>query len=155
MDVIAESQGRLSGLEMMQKMIADGRRPPIGDTLQFTLAEVEKGRAVFRATPGPHAYNPIGVVHGGYAATLLDSACGVAVHSMLEPGQGYTTLELKVAYHRPMTNETGEVEAVGKVLSFGRRVAFSEAQLTDSRGRLLASATSTLLVFEIPPPKAA
>jgi uncharacterized protein (TIGR00369 family) len=154
MDVIAESQGKLSGLELMRKMIADGRGPPIATTLQFRLAEVEKGRAVFRATPGPHAYNPIGVIHGGYAATLLDSACGVAVHSMLEPGQGYTTLELKVAYHRAMTNDTGEVEAVGKIISFGRRVAFSEAQLSDSKGRLLASATSTLLVFEVPPPKA-
>ena len=154
MDVIAESQGKLSGLELMRKMIADGRGPPIATTLQFRLAEVDKGRAVFRATPGPHAYNPIGVIHGGYAATLLDSACGVAVHSMLEPGQGYTTLELKVAYHRAMTNDTGEVEAVGKIISFGRRVAFSEAQLSDSKGRLLASATSTLLVFEVPPPKA-
>jgi len=154
MDLIAESGGRLSGLELMRKMIADGRGPPIAATLQFVLAEVHKGRAVFRATPGPHAYNPIGVVHGGYAATLLDSACGVAVHSMLEPGQGYTTLELKVAYHRAITNDTGPVEAVGKVISFGRRVAFSEAQLTDANGRLLASATSTLLVFEIPPPKA-
>jgi uncharacterized protein (TIGR00369 family) len=153
MDLIAESQGRLSGLELMRKMIADGRGPPIAATLQFFLAEVDKGRAVFRATPGPHAYNPIGVVHGGYAATLLDSACGVAVHSMLEPGQGYTTLELKVAYHRAITNDTGPVEAVGKVTSFGRRVAFSEAQLTDANGRLLASATSTLLVFELPPAK--
>ena len=153
MDVIAESQGKLSGLELMRRMIADGRGPPIASTLQFMLAEVDKGRAVFRATPGPHAYNPIGVVHGGYAATLLDSACGVAVHSMLEPGQGYTTLELKVAYHRAITNDTGPVEAVGKVTSFGRRVAFSEAQLTDANGRLLASATSTLLVFELPPAK--
>ena len=153
MDLIAESQGKLSGLELMRRMIADGRGPPIASTLQFVLAEVDKGRAVFRATPGPHAYNPIGVVHGGYAATLLDSACGVAVHSMLEPGQGYTTLELKVAYHRAITNDTGPVEAVGKVTSFGRRVAFSEAQLTDASGRLLASATSTLLVFELPPAK--
>jgi uncharacterized protein (TIGR00369 family) len=154
MDVIAESQGRLSGLELMRKMLAEGRGPPIATTLQFALVEVEKGRAVFRATPGPHAYNPIGVVHGGYAATILDSACGVAVHSMLEPGQGYTTLELKVAYHRAMTNETGPIEAIGKIISFGRRVAFSEAQLTDAKGRLLASATSTLLVFDVPPPKA-
>jgi uncharacterized protein (TIGR00369 family) len=154
MDLIAENQGRLSGLELMRKMIADGRGPPIASTLQFALVEVDKGRAVFRATPGPHAYNPIGVVHGGYAATLLDSACGVAVHSMLEPDQGYTTLELKVAYHRAITRDTGPVEAAGKVTSFGRRVAFSEAQLTDANGRLLASATSTLLVFEVPAGKA-
>jgi uncharacterized protein (TIGR00369 family) len=154
MDLMAENQGRLSGVEVLRKMMADGLGPPIGSTLKFTLAEIEPGRAVFRATPGPHAYNPIGVVHGGYAATLLDSACGCAVHSMLAANQGYTTLELKVAYHRPITNDTGPVEAVGKIVSFGRRVAFSEAQLTDAQGRLLASATSTLLVFEMPAPRA-
>jgi uncharacterized protein (TIGR00369 family) len=154
MDVIAESHGRLSGLELLQKMMADGRGPPIAATLQFSLAELERGRAVFRGVPGPHAYNPIGMVHGGYAATLLDSACGVAVHSMLEPGQGYTTLELKVAYHRAITSDTGQVEAVGTIVSFGRRVAFAEARLSDAQGRLLASATSTLLVFELPAPKA-
>jgi uncharacterized protein (TIGR00369 family) len=154
MDLIAENQGRLSGVDVLRKMMADGLGPPIAATLKFALAEIEPGRAVFRATPGPHAYNPIGVVHGGYAATLLDSACGCAVHSMLAANQGYTTLELKIAYHRPITNDTGPVEAVGKIVSFGRRVAFSEGQLTDAQGRLLASATSTLLVFEMPAPKA-
>ena len=154
MDLMAENQGRLSGLEVLRKMIADGRGPPIAATLQFVLAEIDAGRAVFRATPGPHAYNPIGVVHGGYAATLLDSACGCAVHSMLSPTQGYTTLELKVAYHRAISNDTGPVEAVGTLVSFGRRVAFAEARLSDSQGRLLGSATSTLLVFELPPSKA-
>ena len=147
MDVIAESGGKLSGLEILRKMMADGRGPPIADTLQFQLAELEKGRAVFRATPGPHAYNPIGVVHGGYAATLLDSACGVAVHSKLAPGQAYTTLELKVSYLRGMTVDTGVVRAEGVVVSMGRRVAFAEAKLTDASGKLLATATSTLLVM--------
>jgi uncharacterized protein (TIGR00369 family) len=154
MDLMAENQGRLSGLEVLRKMMAEGRGPPIAETLRFALVEVDAGRAVFRATPGPHAYNPIGVVHGGYAATLLDSACGCAVHSMLSPSQGYTTLELKVAYHRALGNDTGPVEAIGKVVSFGRRVAFAEAQLTDASGRLLGSATSTLLVFELPAAKA-
>jgi uncharacterized protein (TIGR00369 family) len=154
MDIISESQGKLSGLESLRKMIEDGRGPPIASTLQFRLDEIDKGRAVFRGTPGPHAYNPIGVVHGGYAATLLDSACGCAVHSMLEPGQGYTTLEIKVAYHRAITNDTGEVTAIGRILSIGRRVGYSEAQLTDSQGRLLASATSSCLVFELPPARA-
>ncbi len=150
MDLFSESRS-LSGLAMLRKMIADGRGPPIAATLQFVLAEVEHGRAVFRATPGPHAYNPIGVVHGGYAATLLDSACGCAVHSTLDAGFAYTTLELKVAYHRGITNDTGPVEAIGTVVSGGRRVAFAEAQLRDAKGRLLATATSTLLVFETPP----
>jgi uncharacterized protein (TIGR00369 family) len=150
MDLFSESRD-LSGLEMLRKMVADGRGPPIAATLQFALAEIERGRAVFRATPGPHAYNPIGVVHGGYAATLLDSACGCAVHSTLDAGQAYTTLELKVAYHRAITSATGLVEAVGTVVTSGRRVAFAEAKLLDAAGRLLASATSTLLVFETPP----
>jgi uncharacterized protein (TIGR00369 family) len=150
MDLFAEGQGRLSGLEALRKMLEGGCGPPIFTTLQYALAEVEPGRAVFRATPGPHAFNPIGVVHGGYAATLLDSACGCAVHSMLSADQGYTTLELKVAYHRAVRGDTGPVEAIGTVLSIGRRVAFAEAQLKDTQGRLLGSATSTLLVFELP-----
>lgn len=148
MDVFAENQGRLSGLEVLRKMIADGRRPPIASTLQFDLVEVDEGRAVFSGTPGPHAYNPIGVIHGGYAATLLDSACGCAVHASLGPGQAYTTLELKVAYHRALTAGTGPVRAEGKVVSIGRRVAFAEARIVDADGKLYASATSTLLVFD-------
>ena len=83
MDVISEGRGRLDGLAQLQAMIDSGRGPPIASTLQFHLAQIERGRAVFRATPGPHAYNPIGVVHGGYAATLLDSACGCAAHTRL------------------------------------------------------------------------
>lgn len=154
MDLMSENAGRLSGLEVLRKMIADGRGPPIAATLQFTLAEVEHGRALFRGKPGQHAYNPIGVVHGGYAATLLDSACGCAVHSTLAANQGYTTLELKVAYHRAITNDTGPVEAEGRVVTVGRRVAFAEAWLKDGNGRLLGSATSTLLVYELPPPRA-
>ncbi len=139
----------LTGLEQLRAMIAMGGRAPIGDTLDFTLVEADDGTATFAGTPGMHAYNPISTVHGGYAATLLDSACGCAVHSKLKPNQGYTTLELKVAYHRPMTTHTGLVRAIGKVISFGRRAAFAEATVTDANGRLYASATSTLLVFEL------
>ena len=146
---MAEDLGAgLTGLELLRRLIAEGRRPPIAETLDFTLVEVDEGRAVFEGVPGLRAYNPIGVVHGGYAATLLDSACGCAVHTRLSATQAYTTLELKVAYHKAMTIETGLVRAEGKVLSFGRRAAFSEAKLTDRSGRLLASATSTLLVME-------
>jgi uncharacterized protein (TIGR00369 family) len=138
----------LNGLEQLRAFIAARARPPIAQILDFDLIEVSEGRAVFAATPGKNVYNPIGSVHGGYAATLLDSACGCAVHSMLSATQGYTTLELKVAYHRSLTHETGPVRAEGTVLSFGKRVAFSEAKLLDEQGRLCASATSTLLVFE-------
>jgi uncharacterized protein (TIGR00369 family) len=137
----------LTGLQQLQALMAAGRMPGIGRTLNFTLVEIEAGRAVFEGTPGHHAYNPIGTVHGGYAASLLDSACGCAVHSRLEAGQGFTTLELKIAYHKAITADTGPVRAVGVVVSMGRRAAFAEAQLTDAAGRLLASATSTLLVI--------
>lgn len=150
MDLFAENQGRLSGLETLRKLIASKRRPPIAVTLDFDLVEVEEGRAVFVGTPGPHAFNPIGGIHGGYAATLLDSACGCAVHASLGPEQAYTTLDLKVAYHRALTAQTGPVRAEGKVISIGRRVAFAEGRIVDSDGKLYASSTSTLLVFDLP-----
>ncbi len=143
-----ESPAALSGLEQLRTLLTGRRGPAIGETLRFRLVEVEEGRAVFEGTPDRHVYNPIGTVHGGYAATLLDSACGCAVHSRLGPHQAYTTVELKIAYHKAMTQETGKVRAEGRVLSFGRRVAFAEAKLTGADGRLYASATSTLLVFE-------
>lgn len=137
----------MTGLEQVEALLAAGKQPPIGETLAFALVEVAKGHAVFEGTPDGRVYNPLGTVHGGYAATLLDSACGIATHSALAEGQSYTTLELKIAYHRAMTADTGPVRAVGTVLSIGRRVAFAEARLTDAQGRLLASATSTLLVI--------
>jgi uncharacterized protein (TIGR00369 family) len=118
------------------------------EKLGFKLVEVERGRVVFEGAPDHSVYNPHGSVHGGYAATLLDSALGGAVHSTLKAGQGYTTLELKVAYHRPMTKDTGPVRAEGKVIQVGRRAAFAEGRLTDLEGRLYATATSTLLVFD-------
>ncbi|WP_321962388.1 PaaI family thioesterase [Paraburkholderia sp. J7] len=148
MNLVAEMPAGLTGVEQLQHMLHGSRGPAIGETLGFRLVEVEEGRVVFEGTPGPHVYNPIGTVHGGYAATLLDSACGCAAHSRLGTNQGYTTLELKVAYHRPMTADTGPVRAEGRVLSIGRRAAFTEASITDAQGKLYASATSTLLVFD-------
>jgi uncharacterized protein (TIGR00369 family) len=135
------------GLGQLRALIASGRRPGIAVTLDFTLVEVEPGRAVFVGTPGEHAYNPIGTVHGGYAATLLDSACGCAVHSRLEATQAYTTLELKISYLRPITRDTGPLRAEGRIVNLGRRAAFAEATLADESGRIYATATSTLLVF--------
>ena len=138
-----------AGIEQLRAMAAgDIAGPGIGRSLHFRLTDVEQGRVVFESEPGDYAANPIGTIHGGYAATLLDSACGCAVHSQLAPGQGYTTLELKVAYHRAMTIDTGPVRAVGEVISMGRRAAFAEAKLLDSADRLIASATSTPLVFD-------
>jgi len=138
----------LDGLSQLRALIASGRKPGIMVALDFDFVEVDTGKAVFAGVPDEHAYNPIGTVHGGYTAALLDSACGCAVHSRLTAAQAYTTLELKVAYHRPITKETGMVRAEGLVLSFGRRVAFAEAKLTDAQGKLYASATSTLLVID-------
>lgn len=136
----------MSGLEQLLAMRELGKPAPIATTLGFTLTEIEEGRVVFEGAPGANVYNPIGTVHGGYAATLLDSACGCAVHTRLAPGQGYTTLELKVAYHRAL-HDGMTVRAEGRVVSMGRRAAFAEATLVDERGRLCASATSTLLVM--------
>jgi uncharacterized protein (TIGR00369 family) len=141
----------LSGLEQLRAVFDPSRpdrAPGIGKTLGFNVVELEEGRVVFAGHPDESVYNPIGTVHGGYAATLLDSAVGCAVHSALKAGQGYTTLELKVAYHRPMTKDTGPVRAEGKAIQVGRRAAFAEGRLTDLEGRVYATATSTLLVFE-------
>jgi uncharacterized protein (TIGR00369 family) len=141
----------MNGLEQLRAWIARGAQPAIGKTLQFELVEVSDGRAVFEGTPGLHVYNPIGSVHGGYTATLLDSACGCAVHTKLSATQAYTTLELKVSYLRGLTKDSGLVRTEGTVLSIGKRVAFAEAKLVDSSGQLCATATSTLLVFEKKP----
>ncbi len=137
----------MTGLEQLQHWIAAGKRFGMAESLEFDLIEAADGFAAFAGVPGDHAYNPIGSVHGGYAATLLDSACGCAVQSKLAAGVNYTTLELKVSYHKAVTRNTGRVRAEAKVLSIGRRVAFAEAKLFDGNGKLLASATSTLLVM--------
>jgi uncharacterized protein (TIGR00369 family) len=150
MSLLEEVGTGLDGLAQLQALMESGRRPGMAVSLQFNLVEVAAGRAVFAGTPGDHAYNPIGMVHGGYAATLLDSACGCAVHTRLTATQAYTTLELKVAYHKPITRDTGPLRAEGRVVSMGRRAAFAEATLVDAEGRLYASATSTLLVIERP-----
>jgi uncharacterized protein (TIGR00369 family) len=146
-----EVAATMSGLELLQGMIA-GRfpGPPIMQLIGFHLAEVEHGRAVFESTPRFEHYNPLGSVHGGYAAILLDSCMGCAVHSTLPKSTGYITLEFKVSFVRAITADTGAVRAEGKVLSSGRRAATAEGQLTDAGGRLLAHATTTCLVFELP-----
>lgn len=138
----------IDGLTRVKTLLAAGGRPPIGETLDFRLIEVDFGRAVFEGTPGQHAYNPMGIVHGGYAASLLDSACGIATSSRLAAGQSFTTLEIKIAFHKAMTERTGPVRAEAIVTIMGRRVAYAEGKITDKDGRLIASATSTLLVME-------
>lgn len=139
-----------TGLEQLQTLLASGKGAPIGQTLKFRLVEIAEGHAVFEAEPGIHAYNPIGSVHGGFAATLLDSALGCAVHSRLKADQIHTTLELKVAYHRAITVETGTIRAIGSVMTMGRRTAYAEGRIVDANDRLLASATSTFLLMDRP-----
>lgn len=144
----AESGRVMSGLEHLRAM-ADGRLPlpPIAELMGFWLAEAEEGRVVFAALPAEYHYNPIGVVHGGFAATLLDSAMGCAVHSTLPASTGYTTLEVKINYVRPLTRETGEVRCLGNVIHAGGRTATAEGRLEDAAGRLYAHATTTCLLF--------
>jgi uncharacterized protein (TIGR00369 family) len=124
--------------------------PPIMQTVEPFDSTADSGSVVMYSVPGFRHYNPIGSVHGGYAAILLDSAMGLAVHSMLPAGSGYTTLEFKISFIRSMSKDTGPVRTEGKVLNVGRRAATAEARITDSKGRLLAHATTTCLVFEIP-----
>lgn len=148
MNLVESLAPGLDGLGQLRALMAAGRKPGILESLQFELTEVDRGRAVATGVPDMHAYNPIGTVHGGYAATLLDTACGCAVHSQLSATQAYTTLELKIAYHKAITKDTGPLRAEGTVISMGRRAAFAEARLVDATGKLYASATSTCLVFE-------
>jgi len=138
----------MNGLDAMKLLIAGGARPPsIAQTLGFTLAEVAEGRAVFVGEPNDRILNPLGIVHGGYALTLIDSCCGCAAHTTLAAGVGYTTVETKVNFVRAITPETGPVRAEGVVIARGRTIITAEGKLTDSRGRLLAHGTSTLIVL--------
>ena len=144
------TESALSGLEFMRRIGAgEIPPPPIAVTLKMGMVSVDHGRAVFEGRPGKEHYNPIGVVHGGYAATLLDSALGCAVHSTLDAGEAYTTLTLETKFVRPVTGATGPIRAAAEVVYRGRRQATAEAKLiaADS-GKLLAQATSTCLVFQ-------
>jgi uncharacterized protein (TIGR00369 family) len=138
----------MSGLEYV-RAIFGGRlpSPPIAELMGFEGSEVEEGRAVFRSEPGEYLYNPIGVVHGGFAMTLLDSALGCAVHTTLARGEWYTTLETKVNFVRPITLETGPVRCEATVIARGRRVATAEGRLiAEWTGKVLAHGTTTCLI---------
>ncbi len=137
----------LSGVEQLKLAFqGDDNAAPIARTLDYRLTEVEEGRVVFEGTPTRAVYNPIGSVHGGWMATLLDSACACAVHSMLRPGQIYTTLEIKTVFHRALT-EGVPVRAEGRIVQMGGRAGFAEADLKGLDGKLYATATSTCLVM--------
>ena len=148
---LADELAGRSGLELMQLMVSgELPAPPIARTLGFRLVEVERGQAVFECEPAEFHYNPIGTVHGGVIATLLDSAAGCAVHSTLPAGWGYTSLDLTTKYLRPVTVDSGVLRCEGTVINRGRTTALAEARLFDERGRLAAYASSSCLLFEIP-----
>jgi uncharacterized protein (TIGR00369 family) len=146
--VSAEQQKQMTGLEFVQGL-ANGTLPlnTMAQTLGYDVSEAVEGRVVVTATPDATQLNPAGTVHGGVAATMLDTCMGLAIHSTLEKGLGSTTLEFKISLLRPITPETGLIKAEGVVLTCGRRIGTAEGRLTDQAGRLLAHGTTTCLIF--------
>lgn len=146
--ILAAATSRMSGLEFL-RAIRDGKLPvpPISALLGMRVVDVEPGYVVFEVTPDASVYNPIGTVHGGVVCTLADSAAACAVHTTLEAGLAYTSIDLNVSYTRPVTRGSGTLRAVGSVVKPGRRVAFSRAEITDAAGKVVAAATSSCLVM--------
>jgi uncharacterized protein (TIGR00369 family) len=147
--VSAEKQKEMSGLEFVQGL-ADGTLPlnTIAQTLGYDVIEAAEGRVIVAAEPGDAHLNPAGTVHGGFAATLLDSCMGLAVQTTLEKGVAQTTVEFKITLIRPITPETGLIRAEGIVLNRGRRIGTAEGRITDRQGRLLVHGTTTCLIFQ-------
>jgi len=147
--VAADRQREMSGLQFVQGLV-DGTLPlnTIAETLGYDIVEVQNGRVVVTAEPKAIHLNPSGTVHGGLAATMLDSCMGLAIQSTLEKGTGSTTLEFKISFVRPITPDTGPIRAEGTVINCGRRVGTAEGRITDSQGRLLVHGTTTCLIFE-------
>jgi uncharacterized protein (TIGR00369 family) len=140
----------MPGIDYLRAMV-DGTLPPppISGLMTFTMAEVEPGRVVFTCQPDESAYNPIGMVHGGLVCTLLDSVAGCALHSTLPQGKGYTSIEIKVSYLKGVRASSGLLTATGTVIKSGSRVGFTEGVVTDEKGAIVATASSTLLVFDL------
>ena len=146
--VALEIRNSYDGLGFLQAIVAGTLpQPPICEVMGFHLVEVENGRAVFEGVPEFHHYNPIGTVHAGFAATLLDSALGCAVFSTLSKGDAWTTLELKFNLVRPLTKDTGPVRAEGRIIHRGRTMATAQGDLKDGAGKLYAHATTTTMIF--------
>jgi uncharacterized protein (TIGR00369 family) len=149
MSLMRELGEHLTGLERLRAMMTSDRQPGMATTLGMNIVAAEDGRVALKAPPGAHLANTNGVVQGGFAASLLDMACGYAVISKLDAGRTCSTLELKVAYHRPVLLTVGHVIAEGTVVNLGSRIGYAEARLTDDSGRLCASASSTLMLLKI------
>lgn len=144
------AMGGRTGLEFMRGFV-DGSipPPPMMLLMNMTIESVETGTVVFSAEPDESHYNPLGVIHGGFACSVLDTVAGCAVHTTLPQGLGYTTLELKVNFLRPLTSASGRLTATGRVVKPGKRAAFADGELVDAAGATIATATSTLLVFPL------
>ncbi len=147
--VSAERRQEMTGLEFVRGL-ADGTLPhnTMAGTLGYEIVEAEKGRVIVTALPKDTHLNPHGTVHGGLAATMLDSCMGLAIMTLLDKGAGSTTLEFKVSFMRAITPETGLIKAEGTVVNQGRRVGTAEGRVTDANGRLLAHGTTTCLIFD-------
>ncbi len=137
-------------IEVFRKMVArELPAPPIGESFDFLLSEIEPGRAVFAGKPHAKFYNPLGTIHGGFICTLLDSAMACAIHSTLEAGKGSTSVEIKVNFVRPVFEKTGSLKAVGEVLNVGRQIASAEGKLLDENGKIYAHGTTTCFIFDL------
>jgi uncharacterized protein (TIGR00369 family) len=147
--VLSETGRNLSGFEYLQRLVrGELPSPPIAVLMNFRLSEIAEGRAIFVCDPAEYHYNPIGLIHGGLAATLLDSAMGCAVHTTLPAGVGYTTLEIKVNYVRPVRADKGPIRCEGTVIHRGRRTATADGRVVDDEGKLYAHATTTCLILD-------
>ena len=143
-----EQAASLSGREFLEAMIAGQiPAPPSARTLSFEIIEVGDGYVRYEGRPGPHLLNPLGVVHGGWALTLIDTVTACAVHSRLPAGVGYTTIETKANFSRAIRPDTGPVRAEGKIVTLGRQIGTAEGWLKDGEGRVLAHGTSTIMIF--------
>ena len=139
----------MTGLEQLKIMAEQDIRCGFAETLDIRMTEAREGHVVFECIPDVHLYNPNSAVHGGFIATMMDFACGYVSLSKVGPGFAISTVEIKISYHKPVTKDTGPIRAIGSVVSSGRRMIFTEAKLLDSNDRLLASATSSVLVVPI------
>jgi uncharacterized protein (TIGR00369 family) len=146
--ITAEAAARMAGLDFL-RAIRDGLLPPppIASLFGFAATELERGYVVFEGTPDESVYNPIGTVHGGLVCTMADTVAACAVHTTLEAGVGYTSIDLNVSYTRPVTRDSGRLRAIGTVVKPGRRVAFSRAEILDGAGKVVATATSSCLIM--------
>ena len=147
-DFAGQSPAEKSGLEQLESMLSGETPPPaMAETLSFRLSHCEYGLAVFTCEPQERHLNPLGTVHGGLAATLLDSCLGCAVHTTLKPGEGYTTIDLNVKYLRPILPTTGQLRAEGRIVHRGRRMATAEGKLLGPDGKVYAHGGTTCMVF--------